>query len=85
MPSRNFAGGHGLAIALDVERAGNDLPLLLRQRADFLSAAAATAAAAAHRRRRLEVLVERADAQEIDVAARLLGAVDGVVVGRACA
>ena len=83
MPSRNFRRGHGLAIALDVERAGNDLPLLLRQRADFLAAAATAAAAAGHRRRRLEVLVERTDAQEIDVAARLLRAVDRVVVGGA--
>ena len=47
MPSRNFAAVVGLAIALDVERAGNDLALLLRQRADFLSAATAATAAAA--------------------------------------
>jgi hypothetical protein len=74
---------HALAIALDVERAGNDLALLLRQGADFLARAAATATAAArHRRRRLEVLVERTNAQEIDVARRALRAVDRIVVGR---
>ena len=78
-----LVGLERLAIALHVERAGDDLPLLLRQRADFLSpAAAATAATTAHRGGRLEVLVERPDAQEIDVARRRFRAGDRVVVGR---
>ena len=47
------------------------------------AAAAAATAAAAHRRRRLEVLAERPDAQEVDVARRPLRPADRVVVGGA--
>src|SRR5690606_34507874 len=76
--------GRGLlAVPLQLERAGDDLALLLRQRADLVHAAASAAAASAHRRRGLEVLVEGANAQEVDVARRTLRARHGVVVRRA--
>ena len=74
---------HRAAIALHVEGRGDDLPLLLGERLDLAAAAAATATAAALRLRLTEVLVERADAQEVQVARRALAALHAVVVGRA--
>ena len=55
-----LVGRHRLAIALDVEGRGDDLPLLLRQRADLAAAAAATAAAAGVRLGALELLAAAA-------------------------
>ena len=60
-------------IALHVERRRDDLPLLLRERLDLTAgSAAATTASAAVRLRLAEVPAERTDAQEIQVARRLL-------------
>ncbi len=71
---------HRPAVALNLEGPGNDLTLLLRQRADFPTGAAASTTTATHRGGRLEVLAERPDAQEVDVACRLLGTAGHVVV-----
>ena len=74
----HLVGRHRLAIAVDVEGRGDDLPLLLRERAD-LSAAAASAAAAGIRLGAPELLAQRTDLEEVDVA-RLPLAAAGVVV-----
>src|SRR5262249_51211503 len=68
-----------LAIALDVERRGDDLALVVGERVHLVHLAAATTAAAGHRLRRAEVLLERANAHEIDVA-RLAGTALAAVV-----
>ena len=71
---------HRLAVADDVVRGRNNLALLLRERVDLHVAAAATAAAAtAHRHRRAELLVELADADEVEIARDI----PADVVGRA--
>src|SRR6185295_7817348 len=62
-------------------RRRDDLALLARQLADLLSRTAATAAAHRLRLRRLEVLLERPDLHEIDVAGRGLRALHAVRVG----
>src|SRR6185436_15751027 len=68
-----LVGREPLAIALDVERRRDDLPLLLRERFNLTAAAPATTAAPAALRLRLaEVLVERTDAHEVEVARRAL-------------
>ena len=75
---------HRFLVADDVVRSGDDLALLLRERVHVhLSSAAATAsAAAALRGGRLELLVELADADEIQIARHALAAAHGVVVDR---
>jgi hypothetical protein len=78
----HLLGGGRLLLAQDVEGAGDDLTLLLGQRAHLGAAATPAAPAAARRGGRLEFLAEGPHAQEIDVARGLLAAA-GVVVGRA--
>ncbi len=75
------------AIALDVERRSDDLPLLFGERARLVLLAAATpasatAAATFLRLRLAHRLVEGPDLDEVDVARRRLRALHGVVVGR---
>ena len=67
-------GAHRLPVAVDVEGRGDDLALLLRQRADLVLLPAATAAAPGLRLGALEVLLQRPHLQEVDVARRLLAA-----------
>ena len=72
--SRSFAGVYVPAIALHVEGRRDDLALLLRERLHLAAAAAtATAAAAGPGLRLAEVLAERTDAQEVQVARRRTG------------
>ena len=77
-----LVGRHRLAIAIDVEGRRDDLALLLRERADLSAAAAAAAAGARIRLGAAELLPQRTDLQEVDVA-RLPLAAAGVVVGGA--
>ena len=76
-----LVGGDRLLLAQHVERAGDDLALLFRERAYLCAAAPAASAPAGLRRGRLELLAERPHAQEVHVARGLLAAARVVVVG----
>ena len=75
-------GREPFLFAQHVERAGDDLALLLRQRTHVRATTTAPAAASAGLRgRRLELLAKRPHAQEVHVARGLLAAARVVVVG----
>ena len=73
----------GLAIALDVERRGDDLAFLFRQCADLVLLLAPAAPAARLRLCLLEVLLQWTHAHEVQIAHRLLRAADRVVIADA--
>ena len=75
-----LVGRDVLAIALHVEGRRDDLALLLGQRLDLPAATAAAPATAALRLRLAEVLLERPDAHEVEVARRALGGAAAAVV-----
>src|SRR6185436_12292755 len=78
-----FIGGHLLAIALHVERRGNDLALLFGECANLTTTTAASAATTARiRRRAAEFLAERTDAHEVHVAHRRLRSLNRIVIRR---